>query len=69
MSGQPGQPGSVPATGLASEFAHYLTRATWPFNPTPQGKEMYTRINGDLYSRGSNPLYGVSGLAPARGVR
>jgi hypothetical protein len=65
LSSQPAQRGSVPATGLASEFAHYLTKATWPFNPTPQGKGMYTRINGDLYSRGSNPLYGASGLAAA----
>jgi len=65
LSSQPEQRGSVPATGLASEFAHYLTKATWPINPTPQGKGMYTRINGDLYSRGSNPLYGASGLAAA----
>jgi hypothetical protein len=65
LSSLPQQRGSVPATGVASEFAHYLTKATWPFNPTPQGKGMYTRINGDLYSRGSNPLYGASGLAAA----
>ena len=65
LSSQPQQRGSVPLTGLRSEFAHYLTRATWPFYPTPQGKGLYTRINGDLYSRGSNPLYGASGLAAA----
>ena len=65
LSSEPRQRGSVPATGLASEFAHYLTKATWPFYPTPQGKGMYTRINGDLYSRGSSPLYGASGLAAA----
>ena len=65
LSSEPEQRGSVPATGLAREFAHYLTKASWPFYPTPRGKGMYTRINGDLYSRGSSPLYGASGLAAA----
>lgn len=65
LSSMPEQRGSVPIAGLASEFAHYLTKASWPFYPTPRGKGMYTRINGDLYSRGSSPLYGASGLAAA----
>jgi hypothetical protein len=65
LSSMPEQRGSVPVAGLASEFAHYLTKASWLFYPTPRGKGMYTRINGDLYSRGSSPLYGASGLAAA----
>ncbi|PLW87706.1 DUF3604 domain-containing protein [Halioglobus japonicus] len=63
LSALPEQRGSVPRQGLDGEFSYWFTKAAMTLVPSPQGKGMFTRINGDVYARGSSPLYGASGLA------
>jgi hypothetical protein len=65
MSSTAEQRGSVPRSGLGGELSYYGTKLALALNPTPMGKNMFTRINGDVYSSGSSPTFGASGLAAA----
>ena len=64
LSATAAQRGSVPLEGLEGEFAYYLTKVGMALNPSRAGSSgMFKRINGKIYDRGANALYGASGLA------
>ncbi|MDG1748840.1 MAG: DUF3604 domain-containing protein [Porticoccaceae bacterium] len=65
LSSTPEQRGSVPFKVTEGELAYYATKIGTTLNPTPLGKNMYIRIDGDIYTGGSVPTYGASGLAAA----
>jgi len=57
------QRGSIPNAGLAGAISYYGMKAALTLNPTPMGKSIRIKINGDVYSGGSSPTFGASGLA------
>ena len=59
------QRGSIPQEGLRGQLAYYSTRLSETINPTPLGKSLYVKINGDVYAGGASPTYGASGFAAA----
>jgi hypothetical protein len=59
------QRGSIPQRGLEGQLAYYGTQLAETINPTPLGKSLYVKINGDVYSGGASPTYGASGFAAA----
>ncbi len=59
------QRGSVPQKPLAGQLAYYSTQLFETINPTPLGKSLFVKINGDVYSGGATPTYGASGFAAA----
>lgn len=59
------QRGSIPQKGFEGQLAYYGTKVFETFNPTPLGKSLYVKINGDVYSGGASPTYGASGFAAA----
>ena len=65
MSGTAAQRGSVPQTGLAGEFGYLTIKVAAKLRPSPLGNSSRIRINGDIYSGGSTPTFGASGLAAA----
>ncbi len=65
LSGTAAQRGSVPQTGLAGEFGYLTMKVAAKLRPSPLGNSSRIRINGDIYSGGSTPTFGASGLAAA----
>jgi hypothetical protein len=65
LSGTAEQRGSVPQTGLASEFGYQLMKAAAKFSPSARGSSSRIKINDDIYSGGAAPTFGASGLAAA----
>jgi len=65
LSSNAEQRGSVPQKGLDGQLAYYGTQITETFNPTPLGKSLYVKIDGDVYAGGASPTYGASGFAAA----
>ena len=63
LSSNASQRGSVPLAGVAGELAYYGSKIAASFAPTPMGKNMYIKINGDVYTSGGPPTFGASGLA------
>jgi hypothetical protein len=59
------QRGSIPQAGFAGQLAYYGTQLAETLNPTPLGKSLYVKINGDVYAGGASPTYGASGFAAA----
>jgi len=59
------QRGSIPQKGLRGQLAYYSTKLAETINPTPLGKSLYVKINGDIYAGGASPTYGASGFAAA----
>ena len=59
------QRGSIPQKGLRGQLAYYSTKIAETINPTPLGKSLYVKINGDVYAGGASPTYGASGFAAA----
>lgn len=59
------QRGSIPQKGFDGQLAYYGTRVFETINPTPLGKSLYVKIDGDVYSGGASPTYGASGFAAA----
>ena len=59
------QRGSIPQKGFEGQLAYYGTQLLETINPTPLGKSLYVKINGDVYAGGASPTYGASGFAAA----
>jgi len=59
------QRGSIPETGLVGQFTYYSSKLFTSLRPTPLGKNMYVKINGEVYTGGGVPTFGASGLAAA----
>ena len=59
------QRGSVPFKGIDGQFAYYASYLATRLYPTPLGKNMYVKIDGDVYTSGSTPTFGAAGLAAA----
>jgi hypothetical protein len=59
------QRGSIPRAGLDGMFTYYGSKIATTLSPTPLGKNMYVKIDGNVYSGGATPTYGASGLAAA----
>ena len=59
------QRGSIPQTGLAGELSYYGMKTALTLRPSPMGKNLRIKIDGDVYSGGGSPTYGASGLAAA----
>jgi hypothetical protein len=59
------QRGSVPFDGIDGQFAYYASYLATRLYPTPLGKNMYVKIDGDVYTGGSTPTFGAAGLAAA----
>jgi hypothetical protein len=57
--------GSLPMTWLEGEVAYHGSKILAEQNPSTQGKNMFVKINGDVYFGGATPTYGASGLAAA----
>jgi len=57
------QRGSIPKAGLTGQLSYYGMKAVLNLNPTAMGKNIRIKINGDVYSGGSSPTFGASGLA------
>jgi|TARA_B100002003_G_scaffold228073_1_gene236134 hypothetical protein len=62
LSGTAGQRGSVPQTGLAGEFGYQAMKIVAKLRG---GVGSRIKINGEVYSGGSGPTFGASGLAAA----
>ena len=65
LSGTAEQRGSVPRPGLSGELTYYGTKIASNLYATTNGKSMYVKINGAVYSNGAGPTFGASGLAAA----
>ena len=65
LSSEPEQRGSIPRTGLDGKLNYYGTKVMQYFNPTPRGAAAFSKIDGNIYSAGSIPTFGASGLAVA----
>ena len=63
LSSFPEQRGSVPIKGIEGPLAYYGSKILAEVNPTPLGKSLYVKINGDIYAGGATPTFGASGLA------
>ena len=63
LSSYPEQRGSVPIKGINGQLAYYGSKILSEVNPTPLGKSLYVKINGDVYAGGATPTFGASGLA------
>ena len=63
LSSFPEQRGSVPIKGIDGPLAYYGSKILAEVNPTPLGKSLYVKINGDIYAGGAPPTFGASGLA------
>ena len=63
LSGQPWQRGSTPITGINGQLTYYGNKLLSTLFPSPFGKNMYVKIDGDVYTSSSAPTYGASGLA------
>ena len=63
LSSFPEQRGSVPIKGIDGPLAYYGSKILAEVNPTPLGKSLYVKINGDIYAGGATPTFGASGLA------
>jgi hypothetical protein len=59
------QRGSVPFEGIDGQFAYYASYLATRLYPTPLGKNMYVKIDDDIYTGGSTPTFGAAGLAAA----
>jgi hypothetical protein len=59
------QRGSIPTTGLAGELSYYGMKTALTLRPSPMGKNLRIKIDGDVYSGGAGPTFGASGLAAA----
>jgi hypothetical protein len=59
------QRGSIPTTGLAGELSYYGMKTALTLRPSPIGKNLRIKIDGDVYAGGGSPTYGASGLAAA----
>ena len=57
------QRGSIPKAGLAGQLSYYGMKTASTLRSTPLGKSLRIKINGDVYSGGSSPTFGASGLA------
>lgn len=65
LSSNAEQRGSIPRAGLSGELTYYGMKAALALAPSPMGKNMNIRINGDIYTNSASPTYGASGLAAA----
>ena len=63
LSSYPEQRGSVPIKGIDGQLAYYGSKILSEVKPTPLGKSLYVKINGDVYAGGATPTFGASGLA------
>ncbi|MGB2218249.1 MAG: DUF3604 domain-containing protein [Porticoccaceae bacterium] len=63
LSGQPWQRGSTPITGINGQLTYYGNKLLSTAFPSPFGKNMYVKIDGNIYTGASAPTYGASGLA------
>ena len=63
LSSFPEQRGSIPIKGIEGPLAYYGSKILAEVNPTPLGKSLYVKINGDIYAGGATPTFGASGLA------
>lgn len=63
LSSYPEQRGSTPITGMSGQLAYYGNKLLSAARPTPLGKSLYVKIDGNVYSGGPTPTFGASGLA------
>ena len=63
MSSFPEQRGSTPIKGVNGQIAYYGNKIMSVVMPTPLGKSLYVKIDGDVYAGGAVPTFGASGLA------
>ena len=63
LSARPEQRGSAPITGINGQLAYYSNKLLSTVFPSPFGKNMYVKIDGNVYTGSSAPTYGASGLA------
>ncbi len=63
LSSYPEQRGSTPITGINGQFAYYGNKLLSAVFPTPLGKSLYVKVDGNVYAGGATPTYGASGLA------
>ncbi len=63
LSSFPEQRGSIPIKGIEGPLAYYGSKILAEVNPTPLGKSLYVKINGNIYAGGATPTFGASGLA------
>jgi hypothetical protein len=63
LSSYPEQRGSTPITGINGQFAYYSNKLLSAVFPTPLGKSLYVKVDGNVYAGGATPTYGASGLA------
>ena len=63
LSGQPWQRGSTPITGINGQLTYYGNKLLSTLFPSAFGKNMYVKIDGEVYTSSSAPTYGASGLA------
>ena len=63
LSSFPEQRGSIPIKGIEGPLAYYGSKILAEVNPTPLGKSLYVKINGNIYAGGAMPTFGASGLA------
>ena len=63
LSSYPEQRGSTQITGINGQFAYYGNKLLSAVFPTPLGKSLYVKVDGNVYAGGATPTYGASGLA------
>ena len=63
LSSYPEQRGSTPITGMSGQFAYYGNKLLSAVRPTPLGKTLYVKVDGNVYAGGATPTFGASGLA------
>jgi hypothetical protein len=63
LSSYPEQRGSTPITGMSGQLAYYGNKLLSAARPTPLGKSLYVKVDGNVYSGGATPTFGASGLA------
>jgi hypothetical protein len=57
------QRGSIPIAGFAGQLSYYGMKTASTLRPTPLGKNLRIKVDGDVYSGGATPTFGASGLA------
>lgn len=65
LSSSAEQRGSIAFKGFDGQFAYYASKVGSILYPTPLGKSLYVKIEGNIYAGGATPTYGASGLAAA----
>jgi hypothetical protein len=63
LSSYPDQRGSTPITGITGQIAFYGNKLMSAIRPTPLGKTLYVKVDGNVYAGGATPTFGASGLA------